>query len=495
MTEVLQKKLAQLPKSPGVYFHKDSTGETIYIGKAAVLRNRVRQYFQKSRTQDPKTDALVRDIADISWTETETELDALFLEAELIRRYMPRYNILLRDDKSLTYVRISFRSQHPTVTMTRRPLDDGATYFGPYFSAVAVRRALKYLRKAFPYSTHIRELPKRACLQVQLGLCPGLESNKTTLEQYRKNLRQLMRYLRGERTALMRQIERDMKNAAAGQDYESAVMYRNQLQALKQLGKQIIFSDKESVDISKDEALYGLSRLLSIKPPRRIEGYDISHMQGTDTVASMVVFINGLPEKSAYRKFKMRLPGNDDFLHMAEVIRRRFSQRRKTGWDRPSLCVIDGGKGQLHAALQAQNKLQDMQVPMIGLAKRFEEIIVHNEMSGVYIKADMLKKIGGDVVQSGDYSVIHLPDRAHIIKLLQRIRDESHRFAVSYHTTLKRKRTTVSKLDDMPGIGPSSKKKLLRAFGSVKAISEANTAQITAIVGSHRAKIIKQHLD
>jgi len=304
-----------------------------------------------------------------------------------------------------------------------------------------------------------------------------------------------MRYLRGERTALMRQIERDMKNAAAGQDYESAVMYRNQLQALKQLGKQIIFSDKESVDISKDEALYGLSRLLSIKPPRRIEGYDISHMQGTDTVASMVVFINGLPEKSAYRKFKMRLPGNDDFLHMAEVIRRRFSQRRKTGWDRPSLCVIDGGKGQLHAALQAQNKLQDMQVPMIGLAKRFEEIIVHNEMSGVYIKADMLKKIGGDVVQSGDYSVIHLPDRAHIIKLLQRIRDESHRFAVSYHTTLKRKRTTVSKLDDMPGIGPSSKKKLLRAFGSVKAISEANTAQITAIVGSHRAKIIKQHLD
>lgn len=494
MNRQLHEKLDQLPKAPGVYFHKDKQGETIYIGKAAVLRNRVRQYFQKSRTRDPKTDALVREISDVSWTETETELDALFLEAELIRRYMPKFNILLRDDKSLSYVRISYASDHPTVTMTRRPLDDGATYFGPYFSAVAVRRALKYLRKAFPYSTHMRQIPNRACLQAHLGLCPGLESGKTSLDDYRRNLKQLMRYLRGERTALMQQIERDMKHAASAQKFEEAAAYRNQLQSLRHLGRQIIFSDKEAIDMSKDEALDGLSNVLGIDPPKRIEGYDISHMSGTDTVASMVVFAYGLPEKSAYRKFQMRLPGNDDFLHMAEVIKRRFKQKNTRGWEHPSLCIIDGGKGQLHAAIKARDEAQQPTIPMVGLAKRFEEIVVHNTRSNVSVSKSAVEGLGGSLTVSDDFTSIHLSEQSHIVKLLQRIRDESHRFAVSYHTTLKRARTSASRLDDIPGVGPANKKKLLRSFGSVKAIREADQSQLEAVVGRQRAATIKQHL-
>ena len=180
-------KLAELPRAPGVYFHKDAAGQIIYVGKAAVLNNRVRQYFQKSRTRDPKTEALVRDIADLDWMVVDSEIEALFLEAEMIRRYMPRYNILLRDDKSMSYIRIDYDSSYPTVSTTRRPLDDGARYFGPYSSTVTIRQALKLLRRVFPYATRQLVGQKRATLQYHLGLDPGLEEGRTTLEAYRGN--------------------------------------------------------------------------------------------------------------------------------------------------------------------------------------------------------------------------------------------------------------------------------------------------------------------
>ena len=206
MSALLQNKLNDLPKSAGVYFHKDKSGETIYIGKAAVLKNRVRQYFQKSRNRDPKTEALVAEISDVEWIEVETELDALFLEAEMIRRYMPRYNILLRDDKSLSYVRIDIKSNHPTVTFTRRPLDDGAEYFGPYLQIYAVKKALRLLRRIFPYAVTREQATMGSKLYEQIGLDPGVASGKTSLDDYRKNLRNLMSYLRGNRVALMQQI-------------------------------------------------------------------------------------------------------------------------------------------------------------------------------------------------------------------------------------------------------------------------------------------------
>lgn len=478
MNTALEAKLKELPTSPGVYFHKDAKGEIIYVGKAANLKNRVRHYFQKSRARDPKTDALVNEIVDTDWTVLETELDALFIEAEMIRRYMPRYNILLRDDKSFTYVRIDIKSDHPTITYTRRPLDDGAEYFGPYVSKVGIATALKYLRKVFPYSTHAAtNIPKRACLQAQLGICPGLEAGLTSLEDYRRNLRQLMTYLRGSRKKLITDIEKDMNRAAKEQKFELAVTYRNKLRGLKNLEKQVIFGDREIQDIGKDVGLMRLAEELKLeKPPRRIEGFDISHMSGTDNVASMVVFVGGVPDKSQYRKFKMRLPGNNDFGHMTEAITRRLSEKNIKQWGLPDLFLIDGGKGQVHAAYDAMRAL-NQNVPMIGLAKRYEEIIIP------IVEDDKVI----------DFTVTVLRHSDEGLKLLMRVRDESHRFAVSYHTVLKRARQKVNALEEMPGIGPSTRKVLQRHFGSTKGVMAATEEEIAAVIGAARAKIIIDH--
>lgn len=467
-------KLKQLPMEPGVYLYKNAKGKIIYVGKAARLRNRVRQYFQKGRAPDPKTEALVAEIADLDWITVETELDALFLEAELIRRYQPRYNILLRDDKSSGFIRINYNDKHPTVTVTRRPLDDGAKYFGPYYNVASIRKALQYLRRAFPFSTHSTTVPKRACLQYHLGLCPGLEEGKTDLSDYRTNLKKLIQYLKGERKALLKQVEKDMLASAKSKDFEEANRLKRQLFALKGLTQQIVFSDKEFMDISKDEGLTGLAELLDLpKPPQRIEGYDISHMSGTDTVASMVVFTNGLPNKAEYRKFKMRLPGNDDFAHMNEAITRRLGAKNIKDWGLPDLFLIDGGKGQLSSAMKARDAAGQAQIPMIGLAKREEEIVVK---------------------RGGEFEMILLPKSSHVVKLLQRIRDESHRFAVSYHTVLKRQRQTSGFLDDIPTIGPATRKKLLKAFGSVKRMTEARTWELEKVVGPKKAAILRQYI-
>jgi excinuclease ABC subunit C len=488
----VEEKLKSLPTSPGVYFHKGAKGEIIYIGKAANLRNRVRQYFQNSRAFDPKTDLLVSEIKDIDWTEVETEADALFLEAELVRRYMPRYNILLRDDKSLQYVRIDYKSDYPTVTFVRRPLDDNAEYFGPYVSGYAVKKALRYLRRAFPYAISKPSGQKRNSLYYHLGLDPGLEEGKTSLNEYRANLRKLMQYLRGDRVGLVRDIERQMNKSAKTKDFEAAAHYRNQLQALQQLGRQILFSDRELQDASKDLALVELATLLGLsRPPRRIEGFDISHMQGTDNVASMVVFINGLPDKTSYRKFKMRLAGNDDFAHMSETIHRRLREDNRKKWGKGDLMLIDGGRGQLSAALQARDDC-GLGIPMVGLAKKQEEIVIHRNKSAPGMDVEraigIARKVNAYVSQSDDFINIELPKDTNAVKLLQRIRDESHRFAVSYHSTLKRGRQTASILDEVPGVGPLTRKKLIRHFGSAKAVLAADAESLQRLLGPRKGK-------
>jgi excinuclease ABC subunit C len=493
MTEQLIQKLATLPKDPGVYFHKDKTGEIIYVGKAAILRNRVRQYFQKSRTRDPKTEALVTEIFDTDWVTTESEIDALFLEAEMIRRYMPRYNILLRDDKSNLYIRVDTKSEYPSVTMTRRPLDDGALYLGPYLSGFNIKQALTYLRKVFPYSTHT-VVPKRICLQYHLGICPGPETGKLDSTTYKTTIKKLLLYLKGERVLLVHQLEREMQEAAQRQEFETAARLRNELYALRNLNKQIIFGDKENMDLTRDHALNDLAELLGmLEIPKRIEGYDISHMSGTDTVASMVVFTNGIPNKGAYRKFKMRVPGNDDFAHMREVITRRLAEKHKKEWPLPSIFLIDGGKGQLSAASSVLAE-RDVKKPIIGLAKQFEEIIISKQYSNLQVSKKKLAMLEGTLLESDDFITIHIPKTSHIIKLLQRIRDESHRFAVSYHSVLKTKRQTASLLDDIPTIGAETRKKLLKVFGSYRGIEQAREADLIKVVGKSRTKILRQYL-
>jgi excinuclease ABC subunit C len=495
MNADIKKKLAKLPKKPGVYFHKDKTGGIIYVGKAAKLNNRVKQYFQVSRYRNPKTDLLISEIADIDWIEVDSEADALFLEAEMIKRYMPKYNILLRDDKSYCYIRIDKKSIAPSVIITRRPFDDGAEYFGPFMQAGSLRKALKYLRKAFPYSTHI-SLPSRACLQFHLGLCPGPETASYNRAGYIKDLNNLILYIKGEKSKVIKNLELEMAAASKSQNYEKAAILRNRVRSLKILQAQIIFGDKESIDLSKDHALADLTMLLNLKnSPRKIYGFDISHLQGSDTVASKVVFSNGAADKKNYRKFKMRIKGNDDYLHMHEVLARSLRADFKTKQSLPNLILIDGGKGQLSAAAKAL-KEQNIKLPMIGIAKRQEEIIMSRVLSNIELNLSYLTKLKGlKSEETQEFAAVLLPPNSHIIKLLQRIRDESHRFALSYHSSLKTKRQSSSMLDEIMGIGPMTKKKLLIKFGSLKGIKQADIKQVSAIVGSKKAKLVKLYLD
>ncbi|MGH7142271.1 MAG: excinuclease ABC subunit UvrC [Candidatus Saccharimonadales bacterium] len=495
MTSEINQKLAALPSSPGVYFHKDLKGEIIYVGKAAVLRNRVRQYFQHSQTRDPKTRALISEIADTDWMEVDSEIEALFLEAEMIRRYMPRYNILLRDDKSLVYIRIDYNTDFPTVSTTRRPLDDGAKYFGPYLNAASIRQALKALRRVFPFANHRILGQKRVSLFYHLGLDPGLEEGRTSLKEYRANLRKLIAVIQGKRRTIEKELEKEMHVAAKKEDFEKAAKLRNQLFALKNLTSQVIFSDKEFLDINKDHALNEIVSLLSLSvAPKRIEGYDISHMQGTDVVASMVTFTNGVSNKSEYRKFKTRKEQNNDFDNMYETIWRRLSDKNVKAWGKPQLVLIDGGKGQLDAAIKARDAAGYQHIPFIGLAKREEQIVIQKANSSVKLNLNVLNKLGGFSADSSDFIVVNVPHSSNLIKLLQRIRDESHRFAVSYHSVLKSKRQTASLIDEIPGIGPVTRKKLLKEFGSWRNLTQFNQAQLNAIVGRKKTAIILLYL-
>lgn len=498
MSKQLDEKLASLPVNPGVYFHKSKTGEIIYVGKAAVLKNRVKQYFQSTQfavqRMDVKTRALVAEIADTDWVETESEIDALFLEAEMIKRYMPRYNILLRDDRSLIFVRIDMKSDWPTVSFTRNPFDDKAEYFGPFYNGFAVKKALRYLRRVFPYYTKptaIRSAnkksgsdpeQKRLDLDDHLGLSPvGMSS-----DEYKANLRKLISYIKGNRKKLIVDLEREMKNAAKNQDFEMAAIIRNKLRNLKELQQRIMFGDKEFLDISKDKALRDITDLLCLPNiPTRIEGFDVSHMGGKDVVASMVVFKNGVSDRGDYRKFKTHSERNDDFYNMNEVITRRLSQKNLKSWGKPDLILIDGGKGQLTAALKARDELDIKSIPFIGLAKQYEQIVVKD----INIDTQKLKQLGGNVNVTDYFTLINLPNSTHVIKLLQRIRDESHRFAVSYHTSIKRAKQTAGLLDEIPGIGPKTRSKLIRKFGSIHGLRAASESDIAAEIGPAKAKL------
>ena len=522
MNKRLQQKLKTLPRTPGVYFHKSASGEIIYVGKAAVLRNRVRQYFQDSRGRDNKTMALVAEIADTDWIETESEVDALFLESEMVKRYMPRYNVLLRDDKSQMYVRIDMKSEWPTVSFTRNPADDGAEYVGPFYNGFALKKALRYLRRIFPYLTRQRR-PGQSKLDEDLGLSPRLSEGSDT---YKASLRKLISYIKGNRKAIAAELERDMKTAAGLHDFERAADLRNKLRAMQELQRRVCFGDKEFLDISKDKALADLSKLLCLKNiPVRIEGYDISHMSGQQVVASMVVFTNGASDRAEYRKFKVS-EKNDDTGNIYQTIFRRLSERHLKSWGHPDLLLIDGGKGQLAAAIKARDE-RDVTVPIISIAKREEELLVHKTGSQIDIafieQVRLQSRADIAIYEDGDVYVVNLhPGQRNagshsknlrasteqnykeysktdenalattdIVKLFQRIRDESHRFAVSYHTALKRQQQTKNQLEEIPGVGPKTRAKLLKKFGSINHIRNAPLTDLEKIIGKELAKKIK----
>ena len=387
----LKQKLAKLPAQPGVYFHKNSAGKIIYVGKAAVLKNRVRQYFQKS-AKDPKTEALVSEIADTDWIVVDTEMDALFLESEMIKRYKPKWNILLRDDKNVSFVRIDMKSEVPYISFTRTPVDDKATYIGPFYGKSPVERALRILRRVFPY--YDKPYTGRKTLNTDLGLTPGLEIDKATPKDYKRNLRKLIRYLEGDREKLMHELEKTMYREAEKGNYELAAEARDQLFGLKELKRKIVFSDKEFLNISSDQALKELQDLFGLeKPPRRIEGYDISHQSGQDTVGSMVV--------------------------LKEMLERRL---KHSEWDFPDLVILDGGKTQVNAILPL---LEPLHIPILGRDK-----------SGDHSKSAAVRVI---IPKGSELQELSLENDSHLARLIARVDEESHRFAITYHTLLKRK--------------------------------------------------------
>lgn len=418
MNERLNEKLKTLPAAPGVYFHKDKTGEIIYVGKAAVLKNRVRQYFQNS-VKDPKTQALVREIEMTDWIVVDTEMDALFLESEMIKRYMPKWNILLRDDKTVSYVRIDMNNEVPYVSFTRTPQDDKATYVGPFYGKSSVEKAIRILRHVFPY--YDKPYDGKKSLNTDLGLTPGIEIGKCEPKDYKRNLKKLIRYLEGDREKLLKDLEKAMYDYASKDEFELAAEAKKQLFGLKELKKKIVFSDKEFLDISSDHALKQLQNLLGLRePPRRIEGYDISHQSGTNVVGSMVVFINGASARDQYRKFKLRNQKNDDPGNLREVITRRL--KHLEDWGRPDLIILDGGDNQIKAVADL---LEEAKVPFMA-----------QEKSGDHSKLLRSHRIIFKTNHNYTSIITHNED---FVKLIARIDDEAHRFAITYHSLLKRK--------------------------------------------------------
>lgn len=409
--EYVKLKEGELPPCPGVYFMKDAKGKIMYVGKATSLRTRVSSYFM--RPADERIARMVQKIREIDWEETPTAVEALILESKYIKKLQPPYNVRDKDDKSQVYLAFT-REDYPRPVLIREhelarsPKKQFLKTFGPFRSAGAVQSALDALRKAFPWST-CKPDRGRPCFYVHLGQCPGVCTGEISSREYKKIIRGLMRYFEGKKGEVVRSLGRSMKDAADREDYEVAARYRDRLWALDHIRDMAIMK-RDDAEMSAFVDVFG-----------HIEGYDISNISGQDAVGSMVVFEDGRPKKSAYRKFKIKtVAGANDTAMLEEVLTRRFTRSNKDEkWSVPDLLLIDGGKGQLNVAKRTLESY-GLDIPIVGIAK------------GIDRKQDEL------VYDSSDTELARL---VHAFKpLLQQVRDEAHRFAVSYHRKLRRKR-------------------------------------------------------
>jgi len=629
LPERVAQKLENLPDSPGCYLMYNGDNKVIYVGKAVVLRNRVRSYFHASAQHTPKTLALVADIEDINWWVTGSELEALILENELIKRYRPRYNVRLKDDKQFPYIKVNWQDDFPKIEVVRRVKKDGARYFGPYTSGRACYQTLDALRRIFPYLDCDRNITgndDRPCLYYHIKMCGGPCIGRQSREEYRALLQQLMDFLSGDTDQVLKQLEAQMERAAENLQFELAALYRDRLKSATQIAEQqqvvnTRLEDADYVALAQDEktgdsavqvfmvrrgrligresvllegtevpqadvnqhgmlmsaflpqfydalafvpgmilvqampddwqvleewlsqkrgtkvelrlpqrgakrqlmemaqqnaaeflrvrqaewaadtnrqtqALDELQKVLNLAdPPNRIECYDISTFQGTNTVGSMVTFAKGAPLKSAYKRFKIRGKGSqgepDDFASMREVLRRRFrriveehddpdpGKKARSSDDSwkivPDLVIVDGGKGQLGIAVEVLTELGLLdRIPVVSLAKREEEIF-----------------------RPGVSKSTWLSRGSQALFLVQRIRDEAHRFAITYHRNLRGKAQTKSLLDEVKGIGPARRKALLTYFGGdIEKIRRATLDELSSVPGMNRksAQAIKEYL-
>ncbi len=598
----LKEKLDNLPRLPGVYQFKNADGKIIYVGKAKILRNRVRSYFQKGHDHDPKTKVMVSKIADLEVIVTDTEMEALILENTLIKKLKPRYNIDLRDDKSYPYI-VATNEPFPRVFVTRKIKQDGSRYYGPYTDVKTMRYALKSVRDIFQIRScrlpltveNIARKKWKICLDYHIGKCGGPCEGLVSLEEYNEMTSQVEKLLRGKTRDLVRQLTDEMAIYSEGLEFEKAGLVKGKIEAIKVysekqkmvslelierdiiavvsedddgcgvifkvrdgklIGKQHFYlsnvaerSGSEMIqtlieryyvnadyippeiylsaepvemefieDIAKSKrggdlkitvptdgedlklikmcranakfmldelkiqkeksketvphTLQALQRDLRLPaPPRRIECFDNSNNQGSDPVASMVVFVDGKPRKSDYRKFKIRtVVGPDDFASMEEVIERRYTRVMNEGGQLPDLVVVDGGKGQLSSAVEILRQIGLEKQPIIGLAKRLEEVFVPDKSESIL-----------------------LPRTSSALKLLQHVRDEAHRFAITFHRSLREKQIISTQLTGVGGVGEAKATKLLREFGSVKGVRDASLEAIAKVVGMKAAQNIKAY--
>lgn len=426
-----REKVKTFPQTPGVYLMKDERGRVIYVGKAVNLRNRAGSYFTKQALEDRRTCDLVPEIRDIDFVPTDSEVDALLLEARLIKDIQPRFNSDLKDDKTFPYLQILTREQFPRVEFTRKPRLKGAKLYGPFTSASKLRGAIAVLQQIFRFRTctlDIREEDERwrwfrPCLLASINQCTAPCNLRISREDYRKDLRKLMLFLDGKKDRLLKELQEEMQTAAKELKFEKAARLRDTMKALENLnlrGNLKEHAQPEVFQIDPRKGVRGLQKVFGLAaPPRRIEGMDIAHLQGGETVASLVQFIDGLPFKPGYKRFKIRtVEGVDDFASMREVVSRRFRRLHQEGETFPDILLIDGGKGQLGAALEAFREIGVPPPFVISLAKQEEEVFV-----------------------PGEPNPRILGRHSYALRLLQYVRDESHRFAQHYHHILRRKST------------------------------------------------------
>ena len=457
MGEALKEKVGEFPKAPGVYLMKDAQGRVIYVGKAKSLRDRVGSYFQPATPPDRKRDLMLQEVADVEYLETASEVEALLAEARLIKDSHPRYNVRLRDDKSFPYLEIT-REDFPRVRVTRNP-DRRNRNFGPFTDVYGLRQALTLIRRIFRFcdcSLDIRpDDPKlryrRPCLYYYLGACSAPAAGKISREEYRENIRALVRFLDGKQQTLLRDLRRKMEQAAAELRFEGAAKYRNQIQALEALAKRDlagIFPVPEVLGVDPREGLQQLEDLFHADTQlRTIEGIDISNLGPDEAVGSLVSFVDGQPFKAGYRRFRIKtVTGQDDLAMIHEVVSRHFRRIQEEGGIRPDILLIDGGPGQLHAAERAL-KEAGAEVPPAGRSRRRAKATVATARpsAGEGPLLLSLAKQEETIHSLREPFGLKLARTAPGLKLLQFVRDEAHRFAQHYHHILRRKKLVGDK--------------------------------------------------
>ncbi len=486
----IREKLKELPDHPGVYLHKDKNGEVIYVGKAVSLKNRVRQYFQSPAHQDAKVRAMVSHIAEFEIIRTDSEMEALILECSLIKKYMPKYNVLLRDDKTYPYIKVTVNEDWPRVVKTRRVLKDGALYFGPYTDAAAVNQTIDLLAAIFSLKRcSTVNFPEnfRPCLHYHIGQCPGPCVGTVTKEEYRTAVDKAVAFLKGSSRGVIKDLEARMYRESEAMRYEKAAEYRDYITVVREISEMIAYHNKmdkrerkrkkaaleelpTARNLSRAEAFSTAFAPLVGKAAQpgvsvRVEAYDISHIAGTDSVGAMVVFTDGKPDKKAYRRFRIHtVEGPDDTASLQEMLYRRL--RRGLSGDPgfvplPDLLLMDGGKSQVNAAEKVVSAMK-LNIPVAGMAKddshRSRALIFHGE----------------------ERSLRELPGLGRWIPPIQ---EEVHRFAIEYHRGLRSGGMKKSVLDEIPGIGEKRKQALLQEYKSIEAIAAASVEDLRKIPG------------